>query len=151
MYKRVFLVIAIIVLILPIMASTQSEESPSITVEAVLCTSVEERMPVGTNDHFPSDVGQVCLWSKVLGCMDTTTIKHIWYYQGDEIAAFKLPVRSSSWRTFSYKTIPSGWSGDWAVKVVDAGGNVLKAIPFKIGETAAAESKPAEDSTGSGQ
>ena len=52
---------------------------------------------------------------------------------GDEMATVELPVRGSAWRTYSYKTIPPQWAGDWVVKVVDANDNVLKAIPFKVG------------------
>jgi len=106
----------------------------AVEVEAAVCTAVEERLPVGTADVFPAEVGQVYFWTKVEGLQDTTMIKHVWYYKGDEIATVQLPVRSSSWRTYSYKTIPPEWSGDWVVKVVDADGEVLKAVPFKVGE-----------------
>jgi hypothetical protein len=110
------------------------EPATDITVETAVCTSVVDREPVGTADVFPADVGQVYFWSKIEGCQDTTMVKHVWYYKGDEIATVQLPVRSSMWRTYSYKTIPPEWSGDWVVKVVDASGNVLKAVPFKVGE-----------------
>jgi hypothetical protein len=92
--------------------------------------------------------------------MDTTVIKHVWLYKGEEMATVELPVRSSSWRTYSYKTIPPEWSGDWVVKVIDASGNVMKAVPFKIGEmtkepaaeeTAPVEPQEPEDTTGTGQ
>lgn len=111
-----------------------TEPADEVTVETAVCTGVEEREPVGEADVFPSDVNQVYLWSKVTGIQDTTMIKHVWYYKGEEITSVQLPVKSSSWRTYSYKTIPAEWSGDWVVKVVDASGNVLKAVPFKVGE-----------------
>ncbi len=148
MFRKEFSIVAIIALVMPVLAAAQSDQSPALTVETELCASVEERMPVGMNDNFSSDISQVCLWSRILGCTDTTVIKHVWFYQGDEVSAIELPVRSSAWRTYSCKTIPSGWSGDWVVKVIDAGGNVLKAIPFKVGgaeaNTPAAENIPVE-------
>jgi len=110
------------------------EPVSDITVETAVCTSVVDRDPVGTADVFPAEVGQVYFWNKIEGVRDTTMIKHVWYFKGDEIATVQLPVRSSMWRTYSYKTIPPEWSGDWVVKVVDASGNVLKAVPFKVGE-----------------
>jgi len=109
-------------------------QSGDVNVETAVCTGVEDREPVGEADVFPSDVGKVYFWTKVDGIQDTTMIKHVWYYKGDEIATVQLPVRGISWRTYSYKTIPPEWSGDWVVKVVDADGDVLKAVPFKVGE-----------------
>ncbi len=125
------------ILICPLLTLAQDDAAVTITVETELCTGVEERMPVGMADQFPSDVGQVCLWSKVLGYTDETIIKHVWYFRGDEMATIELPVRGSVWRTYSYKTIQPEWSGDWVVKVIDADGNVLKAIPFKVGNGSA--------------
>lgn len=154
MLKKVLLSVVVFALICPVMAIAQEEadsaktaveaQPAAITIEAQLCTGVEERMPVGMADQFPADVGQVCLWTKILGYSDTTVIKHIWYYRGDEVATVELPVRGSSWRTYSYKTIPSGWTGDWVVKVVDADGEVLGAYPFKVAE---AEAEPAMEKT----
>ncbi len=139
------------ILICPLLALAQDDAAVTITVETELCTGVEERMPVGMADQFPADVGQVCLWSKVLGYTDETIIKHVWYFRGDEMATIELPVRGSIWRTYSYKTIPPEWSGDWVVKVVDADGNVLKAIPFKVGngsvKTVITEKAPVEKET----
>ena len=45
-----------------------------------------------------------------------------------------LPVKSASWRTYSSKTIPEYWTGDWEVRVVDAEGNTLASIPFTVGK-----------------
>ena len=150
MFKKILLSVVVFALLCPIITTAQEEAAPAkaaveakpaaVTVEAQLCTGVEERMPVGMADQFPADIGQVCLWTKILGYSDTTMIKHAWYYRGDEVATVELPVRGSSWRTYSYKTIPLGWTGDWVVKVVDANGEVLGAYPFKVGET---ESQPA--------
>ncbi|MCP4705176.1 MAG: DUF2914 domain-containing protein [candidate division Zixibacteria bacterium] len=134
MFKKCLFTIFVTVLVCPLLTLAQGDKANAITVETELCTGVEERMPVGMADQFPSDVGQVCLWSKVLGCTDETFIKHVWYYRGDEMSTVELPVRGTAWRTYSYKTIPAEWSGDWVVKIIDADGNVLKAIPFKVGD-----------------
>ncbi len=119
--------------------ATQAAKKPAmqnndVEVDGVVCTGVVDREPVGEAEVFPSDVGKVYFWTKVDGIQDTTMIKHVWYYKGDEIATVQLPIRGISWRTYSYKTIPPEWSGDWVVKVVDANGDVLKAVPFKVGE-----------------
>jgi len=107
-------------------------ETPAMMVEAELCAGIEERMPTGMADSFTPDVGEVYLWCKVTGCMDTTVMHHVWYRNGEQVADVELPVRSPSWRTWSSKKILSSWTGDWEVKVVDADGNEIKSLPFKI-------------------
>jgi hypothetical protein len=112
---------------------TMPKAASSVTVEAQLCTDVQERMPVGAAESFSADVGKVCLWCKVMGATDTTFIKHVWSHQGKEMATVELPVRSSSWRTWSCKTILPEWTGEWEVKALGAKGEVLKALTFTIG------------------
>ena len=104
----------------------------AVTAEVQLCTAVEDRVPTGVGDSFGSDIGQLCLWSRISGAVDTTFVKHIWSYQGEEKAVVELPVRSPSFRTWSRKTILPEWVGEWEVKVFDADGNLLATTPFKI-------------------
>lgn len=104
----------------------------TLAVEAQLCTGVQERMPVGMADSFTPEVGQVYLWCKITGGSGSSTIKHVWSYNGQEKATVELTVNGSSWRTWSAKKILPEWTGDWSVKVVDASGNVLKELSFKI-------------------
>lgn len=114
----------------------EAAKKPAMTVEGKLCTSIENRMPVGTATSFTADVGKVYLWCQITGAAGETTIKHVWYHQGKEMATVELPVRGASWRTYSSKTIPENWTGDWEVKVMDAEGNTLATIPFTVGKTA---------------
>jgi len=131
--------ILVFTLMLSVSVWGQTDSTSSITsIETALCTSIENRMPVGEDSVFSSDVGKVYLWCKVNGATDSTSIKHIWSYQGKEMAVVELPVKSPAWRTWSYKTISPQWVGDkegvslWEVKTVDAGGNILKSVTFKI-------------------
>jgi hypothetical protein len=152
MYKRILIAVAI--MILPaIIASAQTEQAPAappagITIEPVLCTGVEDHMPVGEADKFPADVDRVYLWTKITGVTDgEMTIHHVWLREGKEMADVPLPVKGSPWRTYSYKTIPPEWAGNWEVKITGPDGNVIKAVSFTVGgqlkqETPAPE-KPA--------
>lgn len=106
--------------------------APQMAIEAEICAGIEERMPTGMADTFTPDVEKVYLWCKVIGCKDTTMVHHVWYYNGKEMADVELPVRSSSWRTWSSKTILPSWTGDWEVKILDAAGNELKSAQFKV-------------------
>ncbi|SYZ74657.1 conserved exported hypothetical protein [Candidatus Zixiibacteriota bacterium] len=138
MLKRFLFGVVLIAFLMPVAALSQTptEAAPALKAEAQVCTGIQERMPTGMAETFSPDVGQIYLWSKITGSEGETTIKHIWYYQGKEMATVELPVRSSSYRTWSSKNILPQWTGDWSVKVEDASGNVLKELSFKIEPTA---------------
>lgn len=127
-------IVAMLIIVVPVIGYAQGEETAksALTVEAELCISVEERMPTGVADSFAPNVDKVYLWCKVLGAEDATSVRHIWYYKGEEMATVELAVESKSWRTWSYKTILPEWTGNWEVKVLDASDNVLRAIAFKV-------------------
>ena len=146
MKKKVVLSVTTIVLMAASLAVAQIQPAvtPTLTVEAKLCTSIENRMPVGEATTFSTEVGTVCCWCRVSGCQDETTIKHVWYYQGKEMNSVELPVRSVSWRTWSFKSIPAHLTGEWTVKVLDQTGNVLKEVAFTVGGAAATTGKPTQ-------
>ncbi len=133
-------IMAAAMLILAAFAIAQSEQavvaSPrGITIEPVLCTGIEERMPVGEMDEFPDDVGKVYLCTRIKGVTEgEMIIHHVWLHEGQEKADVALSVKGSPWRTYSYKTIPPEWAGQWEVKVVGSDGNVIKTVPFMVGK-----------------
>ena len=133
--KQLVLVIA--------MALLLSTAAMALDVEAVICSGVEERMPVGEADQFSPDIEKVYLWTKVTADEFPTTIRHVWLHEGQEIADVELQVNGSPWRTYSYKTMIPEWTGTWEVKVVGADGNVILAKKFMIGD-AKMEKKPEE-------
>jgi len=115
-------------------ASVKKDAEPAkskLTAELQVCTGVEERQPVGAGDMFSADVGELCLWSKILGAEGEISVTHVWYFQGEEMASIELPVRSASWRTWSRKTIVPEWIGPWEVKVFDASGGLIGSVAFK--------------------
>ena len=113
-------------------AQTEDSSKTMFTIQTVLCSDIVDREPVGESAEFGADVGKVYLWSKCEGAMDTTVIKHVWLYNGEEMAVVNLPVKSPMWRTWSSKTIKPEWIGDWEIKLLDADDNILKAVSFKI-------------------
>ncbi len=127
------------VVIFPALAFSQAEEQADVTpagfeIETVLCTGIEERMPVGEADSFPADVEKVYLWTRVTGVTEgEIVIHHVWLREGEEMADVELPVKGSPWRVWSYKTIPAEWAGNWEVKIVGPDGDVMKSIPFTVG------------------
>ncbi|MDX1591005.1 MAG: DUF2914 domain-containing protein [Balneolaceae bacterium] len=108
--------------------------SQSLTVEEFeFGTAVENREIVNPGTSFPADVEQVFCFTRISGAEDETTITHIWYLDGVEMATVDLPVRNSSWRTWSSKTIFSDWTGEWSVDVLDSEGNMLMSKTFTVG------------------
>lgn len=59
-------------------------------------------------------------------------IVHVWYRNDEKISRFLLPVRGTSWRTYSKKLITKGMAGDWRVDVLDSDGNLLKSTKFRL-------------------
>ncbi len=129
-------------------AQDSTMSGPFTSIETAVCSGISDRMPVGEDSVFSADVDTVFLWTKLTGATDTTEITDVWMRDGEEIAVVSLPVRSSNWRTWSYKSRIPKWSGNWEVKIEDAQGNILKSVSFRIGEPAMKMSPPpASDST----
>lgn len=160
---KLFLYSAAAMLILANIVAGQAEKvvaapPTDMEIEAVLCSGVEAHEPIDREKAFPADVGRVYLWTKVTGVVDEEVmIHHVWLKEGEEMADVELPVKGSPWRTYSYKTIPPEWAGNWEVKITGAEGNVIKSLAFTVGgepaqppveekpaETAEVEEKPAE-------
>lgn len=111
----------------------QGEKPAALTVEAKLCTGVQDRMPVGEATTFPATVDQVYLWTKIIGAAGDITVKHVWVYNGKEMTTVDLPVKTAAYRTWSAKKILPQWTGKWEVRVVGPDGATLATVPFTVG------------------
>ena len=100
--------------------------------EAVITTMVSERAPVDSVEVYPAQTGKLYCFSRIEGADGETSIDHVWLYQGKEMARVNLSVRSANWRTYSSKKIVPEWKGEWQVQVVDAAGNTLATVPFRV-------------------
>lgn len=110
--------------------------------EAAICTEVKDRQPNGTASSFAASVGRLYCFTKVDGAAEPTHVTHVWFHEDKEVHRIDLQVGGPGWRTWSYKTIPPGWTGKWRVDVQDAGGEVIYSIPFSVGEPG--EQEPAQ-------
>ncbi len=108
-----------------------AEGSADIVIdEAVICTDVVDREPVGTGDIFSSQIKKVMCFTRVVGAKNETEILHNWYFQEDLVASVNLRVGSENWRTFSSKSIVPEYAGEWKVEILSQNGKVLKKIYF---------------------
>lgn len=125
-----FLVIVFLLVSGPCLAQ---ESSSGLQIEkAVVCQDIIDRAPVGASDVIPKETKKVYCFTKVVGASDETQITHNWYYKGNLKASVVLPVRASSWRTWSSKTMISEWDGEWMVEVLSADGTPLDSIIFFV-------------------
>jgi hypothetical protein len=111
----------------------QEQEAPELTVSvAAICRDVVDREPMDSGNSFTVDVGKLYCFTKIMGAESPTHVTHVWYFDGTERARVELAVNGASWRTFSSKIIQPHELGAWRVDVLDADGNVLKALDFEV-------------------
>ena len=100
--------------------------------EAVICRDIEDRSPVKAGSSFVEGVPKLYCYTRVEGAEPPTTITHVWYYGNREMARVTLPVKFSSWRTYSSITFYQNWPGKWSVAVLTPGNDILKVLTFTI-------------------
>jgi plastocyanin len=113
-------------------AAPAPRRQAAVTVEIAIGKSIDGRVPVDTASAFPADVGALVCWTSVTGAAAGTTITHTWTH-GPHSVDVTLNVGGSPWRTFSRRTIPADWTGEWKVEVKDASGAVLASKTFTVG------------------
>jgi len=107
------------------------DASAQIAAEVEVAQGIVDRMPEGAGTAFPTDVGTVYCWMRVTGA-EGEILRHVWIH-GETEFPVELTVGGSPWRTWSSKSIPPEWSGDWRVEVRDGDGNLLETVSFTVG------------------
>ena len=104
-----------------------------VTVERyAFATAVEAREPLGEGTTFPADVGRLYFFTRIRGAGEGDRVRHVWIYDGREVADVDLTVSGPVWRTWSSKAVPPSWRGDWTVEVRDAAGAVLATAGCRV-------------------
>ena len=114
--------------------SRNAPANPLKAAKAVVCKAVDQRAPLGIGNVFASDAGKIYCFTKITGAERDTIVSHKWYLNGELKSSVDLPVKSSSWRTWSFKRIGPADVGDGMVEVVSEGGEILTTIIFFIQE-----------------
>jgi len=130
---RCFLTLLLLLFIGGGLAYAQDPTAQVIMVqEAVMATDVENLTPVGAGVSFNADIGRLYCFTKIMTDHPPVSIKHLWFYGDKIVMEVSLPIKSTSWRTYSAKTILPSAVGDWKVDVTSEDGTILKTINFKI-------------------
>jgi Protein of unknown function (DUF2914) len=111
-----------------------SSAAADVTVlKSAVCAAIEDRLPAGVNTAFPASVQRVYVWSQIEARQIPTKIRHIYYFNGRKNSDVTLNVRSSFWRTWSFKSIGDDrYRGQWRVDIASADGKVLRRLYFEI-------------------
>ena len=108
----------------------QAEAPKPYQVEKIaLGTGVEARELVGEATEFDASVGRIYCWTRITSQNVPTTIKHVWYADGEQVAEVPLTINYPSVRTWSSKAISAG---KWRVEVVSETGDVLASTDFTV-------------------
>ncbi len=101
---------------------------------AVLTTDVVDREPVNVlkNDVKLAQISNSLSFFSELRNMQGQTVRHLWYYQDQQLASIELAVSSPRFRTYSTKNIMPEQLGDWRVEVMDAQGSLLAQKEFRV-------------------
>jgi hypothetical protein len=133
------LLIAALVLVCAV-STAVAEEAASLKVdEMVFCTGIVDWAPVAEAKTFPDTIGVVYCFTRIVGASESTAVNHVWFYNDEEKARVTLPVKSSSWRTWSSKRILPAWTGRWRVEVQAEDGKLLRSSEFLVGTGAPQE------------
>jgi hypothetical protein len=129
--RHAYLILFIAVALLS--SGLYAQDRAAVEVQKIaICTSIENKQPVGMDSVFAANVGKLYCYTKIKSQADTTEITHVWLFEGKEMTKVVLPIKAKSWRTWSAKTILPEWKGDWRVEVQDSAGDVLTSISFKL-------------------
>jgi hypothetical protein len=98
----------------------------------LLATAVVNREPTKAPFPIPPQVGRLYYFTEVVDVGSPKTLLHIWYWRNRYITSVLLKVRGTRYRTWSYKTIPPTWTGEWRVEARTPDGKVLSSKTFIV-------------------
>jgi len=102
-------------------------------IEATACSEIKNRIPQGSGDSFEWSMDRIYIWSSIKCERPPSSIRHIYYFNGEKVNDILLKIRSSHWRTWSYKRLLNKrYIGSWRVDIASVDGKLLESIKFEI-------------------
>jgi len=132
MMKKMVVIFFMVLFVFTVLNSLAQTTANMEVVEMMICTGVQDRVPVGTDTLFLKTVGQLYCYTKVTGAGESAKLSHVWYHNNQEMARVDLNVMADTWRTWSSKKIAEEWTGKWRVDVVSESGEILKSMAFTV-------------------
>jgi cytoskeletal protein RodZ len=102
-------------------------------IEATACSNIKNRIPQGSGELFEWSMEKIYIWSEIKCERPPSSIRHIYYFKGEKVNDILLKIRSSHWRTWSFKTLLNKrYIGPWRVDITSVDGKLLQRIEFEI-------------------
>lgn len=125
--------LAVMLIVLSISVLSFAQEVAETSVEDIqICTSIDDRTPVGSGTSFPGDVEKLYCFTKIMSSQDEGSVFHVWLHNDRVMARIELPLKAKTWRTWSSKKILPSWTGKWRVDVESIHGFLLASKEFEI-------------------
>jgi hypothetical protein len=118
----------------PAAAVPANQSAANITISrAVICMNVNEHEPEEPGDQFPPEVKRLYCFTEIKSSGEPLELQHRWYWKDELMSTIPLSVKSTRFRTFSAKSIPSYAVGDWRVAIVNSHNEeTIQIIKFEI-------------------
>jgi hypothetical protein len=120
---------------LHIMSGPALAESTGIRITEMTVTSkIFKGNPVDSIKRIStSSVKALYCFTRIDSSTDEeTSVRHVWYHDGEKVGEYALPVKARGWRTYSKKFIAKDEVGTWRVEAQDREGNVLRSVDFRM-------------------
>lgn len=130
MKTKLFFIMFIVLLASVVSFAQQALEISVVDLE--VCTSVENRIPVGVDTSFSGDVEKLFCFTKISSNQEEGSIFHVWVYNDKVMARVELSTKAKVFRTWSSKRILPSWTGKWRVDVEAPDGTLLGSKEFEV-------------------
>jgi hypothetical protein len=98
----------------------------------VLATAVVDREPVPVSFPISAEVGRLSYFTEIVEAGSATTVLHLWYWRNRNVSVVLLKANGPRFRTWSHKTIPPAWTGEWRVEARTPDGTILSSKTFRV-------------------
>jgi cytoskeletal protein RodZ len=110
-----------------------SFENNLTVIEATACSNIKNRIPQGAGESFEWSMEKIYIWTEIKCERPPSSIRHIYYFNGEKVNDILLKIRSSHWRTWSFKSLSNKrYIGSWRVDITSIDGKLLQRIEFEI-------------------
>ena len=109
--------------------SQEIEPSSEIPIKVVICSGVQDREPIDDLTTVDSSADRVYCWMELILDRLPSTVRHVWYADGEKVGEVALKVTTAPYRTWSAKRIRPG---HWKIEVLDESGTVLAVKEFVV-------------------
>jgi cytoskeletal protein RodZ len=102
-------------------------------IRAVAAGDVINKNPAELGDPFQWSMEKVYIWTMIECEQPPSSIRHTYYFKGQKVNDVVLEIKSSQWRTWSYKNLLNKrYIGQWRVDITSEEGKLLQSVFFEV-------------------